>query len=184
MPEVQILYRAPFLRELMNYKERRTDTHVYFVGGPFSQWYASPFEAKILERGPYKFNCCEQYMMAGKAIAFNDEDMFNAIMLETNPRKHKELGRQVRHFDPDIWDLIAREIVYEGNVAKFTSTDTLREYILGTDNLYLVEGAVYDAVWGVKLAWDDPRIEDPANWQGTNWLGETLMRVRNDIRSR
>ena len=168
----------------MKYKERRTDTHVYFVGGPFSQWYTTPFEAEILERGTYKFRCCEQYMMAGKAIVFNDEVVFNAIMNETNPRKHKELGRQVHNFDPVVWDLIAREIVYEGNVAKFNSTEALKEYLLGTDDLYMVEGAVYDAVWGVKLAWDDPKIEDPANWQGKNWLGETLMRVREELRSR
>lgn len=165
----------------MNYKERRTLSHVYFVGGPFSQWHASPFEAEILGRGPYKFNCCEQYMMAGKAIVFSDEDVFNAVMLETNPRKHKELGRQVRNFDPAAWDEIAREIVYEGNIAKFTSTEALKQYLLGTNDLYLVEGAIYDSVWGVKLAWDDPKIENPANWQGTNWLGETLMRVRDSI---
>lgn len=167
----------------MTYKERRTDTHVYFVGGPFSQWYASPFEAEILNAGTHKFNCCEQYMMAGKALVFNDDDVFNAIMLETNPRKHKELGRQVRDFDPDLWNLVARAIVHQGNVAKFTSTEKLNQYLLGTDDLYLVEGAVYDAVWGVKLAWDDPKIEDPANWQGTNWLGETLMQVRDEVRN-
>jgi ribA/ribD-fused uncharacterized protein len=165
----------------MNYKERRTSSHVYFVGGPFSQWYSSPFEAKILGQGPYKFNCCEQYMMAGKALVFEDEEVFNAIMLEANPRKHKEFGRQVRNFDPASWDLIAREIVYEGNLAKFTSTPELEKYLLDTNDLYLVEGAVYDAVWGVKLAWDDPKIEDHSNWQGTNWLGEVLMRVRKTI---
>lgn len=165
----------------MNYKERRTSTHVYFVGGPFSQWYASPFEAEILDKGKHKFNCCEQYMMAGKALAFNDEEVFNAIMLETNPRNHKDLGRKVRNFEPDVWNAVAREIVYEGNLAKFTSTPELTEYLLGTNDLYMVEGAWYDAVWGVKLAWDDPKIEDSANWQGTNWLGEVLMRVRKTI---
>lgn len=165
-------------------KERRTETHVYFVGGPFSQWYASPFEAEILDAGTHKFNCCEQYMMAGKALSFGDEDTFNAIMSATNPRDHKALGRQVQNFDADVWNQVAREIVYEGNVAKFTSTDTFKQYLLGTEDLYLVEGAIYDAVWGVKLAWDDPRIEDSTNWQGTNWLGETLMRVREEIRNR
>lgn len=172
------------LEKNMNYKERRTETHVYFVGGPLSQWYSSPFEAEILDAGKHKFSCCEQYMMAGKALTFGDEDVFNTIMLETNPKVHKELGRKVCDYDDEIWRFVAREIVYEGNVAKFTSTDSFTQYLLGTDDLYLVEGAVYDAVWGVKLAWNDPKIEDSANWQGTNWLGETLMRVREEIRSR
>ena len=184
MPGVQISHRAPFLRDCMNYKERRTDTHVYFVGGPLSQWYASPFEAEILNAGTHKFNCCEQYMMAGKGIVCGATEMFHAIMRTNNPREQKALGRQVRNFDPELWKLVARAIVFQGNVAKFTSSEYFNDYLLGTEDLYLVEGAVYDEVWGVKLAWDDPKIEDPANWQGTNWLGETLMQVRDEIRSR
>ena len=53
---------------------------------------------------------------------------------------------------------------------------------MDTGDLYLVEGAWYDRVWGVGLAWDDDRILDVNNWQGTNWLGETLMRVRAALR--
>ena len=162
-------------------KERRTDTHVYFVGGPLSQWYSSPFKANILGAGVHKFNTCEQYMMAGKALLFNDEEVFLAIMRATNPKDQKQLGRQVKGFDPEVWNENARDIVYEGNLAKFNSTDFFKSYLLNTDTRYLVEGAIYDPVWGVKLAWDDPLIEDSKNWQGTNWLGQVLMAVRKTI---
>ena len=39
-----------------------------FWGGPFSQWYPSPFEVEGT-----KYNCTEQYMMAKKAELFGDE---------------------------------------------------------------------------------------------------------------
>jgi ribA/ribD-fused uncharacterized protein len=162
------------------YKERRTATHVYFVGGPFSQWYASPFDAEILGIQNEKFTSCEQYMMAGKALLFNDQEIYHGIMRTQNPKEHKALGRQVRGFDDAIWRSQARDIVYQGNMAKF-QTPFFNNYIKDTQGLYLVEGAVYDDVWGVKLAWDDPAIENVANWRGTNWLGMTLMRVRDDL---
>ena len=170
------------------YKERRTDTHVYFVGGPFSQWYNSKFGALVVDEtgipdnsGWNTFTTAEQYMMANKALLFGDEEVFNAIMHETNPRKQKELGRQVRGFDPVYWERHARDIVFRGNIEKFKDP-IFFGYLMGTDDKTLVEGAHYDPVWGVKLAFDDYRIEDTTNWRGTNWLGQVLMKVRDTLR--
>lgn len=174
------------------WKERWTDSHVYFVGGPFSQWYSSPFTAELPYcgaegaegLGPLRFSSCEQFMMAGKAYLFGDLLVLEAIMQETNPRKVKELGRQVRGFDQEIWNEHAIGIVEVGNYAKFTQNDGMRIHMLSSQNprpRMLVEGAHYDRIWGVGLAWDDPRIEDTTNWRGTNWLGIALMRVRNRI---
>ncbi len=164
------------------YKERRTETHVYFVGGPFSQWWASDFIASPFPGYPEeKFNCAEQYMMAAKALLFHDGEVYEAIMRETNPKEHKALGRKIRNFDPEIWNLCARELVGRGNLAKFSQDSELCSYLLSTESMILVEGAHYDPVWGVKLAYDDPAIEDSNNWRGTNWLGETLMKVRQKI---
>lgn len=172
------------------YKERRTDSHVYFVGGPFSQWWSSTFYASAFPRYPVeKFISAEQFMMAAKALLFQDAPVYEAIMRETNPRTIKELGRKVGNFtkeewDTDagpVWDACAQELVYRGNLAKFAQDERLKAYLLATDNLFMVEGASYDEVWGVKLAWDDPAIEDPANWRGKNWLGLTLMRTRKRL---
>lgn len=167
----------------MTYKVRTTDTHVYFLTGPFSQWHPSEFHAPLAEGGrTLRFSHAEQYMMAGKALLFGDHETLERIMDAPHPRDQKELGRAVRNFDADTWNAHAREIVYEGNLAKFNQDSDLREYLMDTGDLYLVEGAWYDRVWGVGLAWDDDRILDVNNWQGTNWLGETLMRVRAALR--
>lgn len=165
------------------YKERRTDSHVYFVGGPFSQWWLCEFEAapwsSMIES---TWTSCEQFMMAAKALLFHDVETYEKITMVSDPRLIKQLGRQVKNFDETIWKLNAREIVFRGNLAKFSQDDELLNYIKETGGRKFVEGAIYDEVWGVKLAWDDPAIEDSTNWRGTNWLGEVLDRVYENVK--
>lgn len=169
---------------MSNYKVRTTETHVYFLTGPFSQWHPSEFVASLPNGGrPRRFSHAEQYMMAGKADLFGDYDTLEKIMDAGHPRDQKELGRQVKNFDQKVWGENAREIVLQGNMAKFSQDSDLREYMLATGDRILVEGAWYDPVWGVALAWDDPKILDEANWQGTNWLGQSLMKVRQELNS-
>lgn len=163
-------------------KERHTDTHVYFVGGIFSQWWSSSFEATVwpsLESRTWVN--CEQFMMAGKAALFHDFDSYINITRTDNPKDIKALGRKVCNFDDTIWRLNACNIVQRGNLAKFSQNDILRNHLLNTQDKHLVEGAWYDRVWGVGLSWDDPLIDNSDNWRGTNWLGETLMIVREQL---
>lgn len=170
-------------------KTSRTATHFFFLNGPFSQWHPAAFEAVLPGEGaPRTFNCAEQFMMAGKAALFADSEVLERIMAVEQkrdwreaPKAHKALGRLVKGFEAGVWDANAREIVFTGNLAKFGQTENLRKYLMATEDLILVEGAHYDPVWGVGLAWDDPRIVDPANWQGSNRLGEALMRVRTAL---
>jgi ribA/ribD-fused uncharacterized protein len=169
------------------YKDRRwktsqTATHVFFVGGPFSQWFSREFYANIpFTEGEAEFNCAEQYMMAGKAMLFEDFEAYEKIMASTSPKEQKALGRLVKGYDDERWRKVAREVVTVGNIAKFGQNNDLREYLFSTGDKTIVEGAWYDPVWGVKLAWDDPKIIDPANWEGTNWLGQCLMRTRDHL---
>lgn len=167
-----------------HYKVRSTDTHMYFLTGPFSQWHPSEFQACLTPGGrELRFSHAEQYMMAGKALLFGDHDTLAKIMDAGHPRDQKELGRMVSNFDPAVWNAHAQEIVYQGNLAKFSQDQDLRDYLMASGDRHLVEGAWYDRVWGVALAWNDDQILDPANWKGMNWLGECLMRVRNTLKS-
>lgn len=166
------------------WKMSTSPTHVYFVGGPFSQWFRSPFKGKlpISEDAPIlDFNCAEQFMMACKAALFADWETLDLIMQTTDPSEQKALGRKVKNFDDAHWREGARECVKLGSYFKFYQNAKLREFLFATGDKILVEGAHYDPVWGVKLAWDDPRILDEANWQGTNWLGECLMHTRTKL---
>lgn len=169
---------------------RYTSTHVYFLGSYFSQWARTAFDAPlpVLENGKLvstpetlKFSCTEQYMMASKAILFDDADALARIMTTNNPADHKRFGRGVQNFDVSVWNTHARDIVYLGNFYKFAQHTDSKLFMDSMGQRVFVEGADYDPVWGVKINWEDASIEDESNWQGTNWLGECLMRVRDDL---
>lgn len=151
------------------------DKFVFFYGGPFSQWYRSYFEID-----GKKYNCAEQYMMAQKAIIFNDDQALIAIMSSKDPAVQKGAGRLVRNFDADKWNQVSRAFVYRANIAKF-SDPQLKRFILSTGNKELVEASPTDRIWGIGLAEGDPRCLDKSQWRGTNWLGEVLMQVRTTL---
>ena len=158
------------------------DEFVFFWRGWPSQWYPSPFEIEGIQ-----YTCAEQYMMAEKARAFTEAHPDNAAILKAimstdSPREQKSLGGSVKGFDDTEWVNVVREIVYRGNLAKFTQNLPLRELLLETGNRTIVEASPVDKRWGIGLAVDDPRAKDPTQWQGLNWLGEAIMRARATIR--
>jgi ribA/ribD-fused uncharacterized protein len=157
---------------------KQKEQFAFFWGGTFSQWHKSKFVIDGVE-----FNCCEQYMMYKKALMFHDYDIANKIMNTNNPREQKALGRKVSGFDKDHWESYCRDIVYDGNVAKFTQNPDMLDELKFTGDRTIVEASPKDNIWGIGLAADDPRAQDRSTWEGTNWLGEAIQRVREDIRS-
>lgn len=154
-----------------------TETHIFFWGGEFSQWYKSKFTIDGI-----KYNCAEQYMMAQKALTFNDFESHHEIMMTKSPSTQKAIGRQVKNFDAIKWNEVSRLVVYRANLAKFTQNPELLKYILSTGNKIIVEASPEDKIWGIGLHENDPRCLDETQWQGTNWLGIACMQVRSDIR--
>ena len=165
--------------DVSRYKCRTTATHVYFYGGPLSQWFKAPFRQRFVASGAlYRFNCAEQYMMAAKASLFGDRAAFDAIMRASEPAAQKKLGRSVAGFSQTVWDDSISEILIRGNLGKFHQQPQLLEYLLSTGERRLVEGSPTDRIYGVGLSYDDPAIEDEAQWRGSNLLGNALQIVR------
>lgn len=210
--------------DLSKYSMRITATHVYFWGGPFSQWHTSRFEAELPIYAPatddkprrllrsgvkLRFSSCEQYMMASKASVFGDtgkgsvlEKILGSAVLfgETDTKapgyqagthdvkKIKALGREVPGLkggkwddeDKAFWDKVSVPVVTIGNLSKFTQSDELYQVLMDMGDREFVEGAPNDDQWGVALRWDDPKIENRANWKGKNKLGKvhnTVSRI-------
>lgn len=155
---------------------KTTDKGVYFWSGIYSQWHKSDFTID-----GNKFTTAEQYMMYKKALLFEDEEVANAIMRTNNPREQKALGRKVRNFNTDTWNKVCREYVYEANYAKFTQNPQMLDELFRTGKKLIVEASPKDIIWGIGLHYDDERIHDKSQWKGKNWLGEAIMRVREQL---
>lgn len=148
-----------------------------FFQGPLSQWYQSPFED-----GDMKFCCCEQAMMYRKAELFGDTESMKLIMATSNPREHKKLGRQVKGFDPAIWEQHNRKIILHNNILKFKSSDFLRGILLKSGDLVFVEASPWDTIYGIGRGLDWPQLADDSTWRGQNLLGLCLTETRNILR--
>jgi len=149
---------------------------IFFWSGPFSQW----FKCRIMIDG-IEYNCAEQYMMAMKAQYFGDDMALVQIMKSKDPRVQKDIGRNVKKFDADKWEKIAKHFVYKANLAKF-SDPKLKPILLDTGDKEIVEASPTDTIWGIGLAEDNPARFDKSKWRGTNWLGQILMAVREELR--
>lgn len=147
----------------------------FFYGGFLSQWWKCDF---TIDGTTY--NCAEQYMMASKARIFGDNLRLESILKSYSPKEQKSLGRQIKNFNPDIWNSVARQFVYLGNVEKF-SQDPVLMYKLSECKGLLVEASPYDKIWGIGLGLDSPDLQDETKWRGTNWLGQILTEVRDNF---
>lgn len=139
----------------------------------FSQWYPCSF---VVEGVTYY--TAEQYMMAQKALLFQDKKIFEEIMNAKHPKEYKALGRKIRGFDEEIWNEKRGQIVIDGNYAKFSQNEPLKKFLLATGDRVLVEASPYDRIWGIGMSMDTQNIENPTIWKGQNLLGFALMEVR------
>ena len=119
--------------------------------------------------------------MHGKALFMKDVETAKLIMEATKPSVIKDLGREVKNYDEELWSKVRFAVVTYGNYLKFNSDGNLEKFLESTGTRTLVEAAWYDNTWGVKLAQDDDAILDESNWQGQNLLGKALMTVRDNF---
>ena len=150
---------------------------VYFKSNYPSQWHKVDF---VIDGVTY--NCCEQWMMAAKARTFGDLETEKLILGEVEPKEQKKLGRKVANFDEREWNKVADDIVFEGNLAKFSQNEDLKRLLLATGKKDIVECSPYDEIWGNGLNITDTLNTPKDEWKGTNRLGKALMLVRDELR--
>ncbi|KOY86136.1 hypothetical protein AD998_08235 [bacterium 336/3] len=141
-----------------------------------SQWYPIGFS----ENG-VQYATAEHYMMAQKAILFKDEAILPEILSAKTPNDAKKLGRKVKNFDEATWLKHRYEFVKQGNILKFSQTEVLKGFLLGTGYKIIVEASPYDKIWGIGLSQDAPDAQHFSTWKGLNLLGFALMEVRDEL---
>lgn len=152
---------------------------ILFWNSCYSQWFPSEFR----DCNGLKFFNAEQFMMYHKAKLFNDSEIMEKIIKETNPRAIKEYGRQVKNYIDDIWVDAREEVVILGNYYKFTQNDRILKELMSSIGKELVEASPVDRIWGIGLSEHDEKCLDKSKWRGLNLLGNCLMKVREVLNS-
>lgn len=140
----------------------------------FSQWYPSPF---TIDGITYK--TAEHWMMAQKAVLFEDERTQEKIIACNTPAEAKKLGRQVLGFDEITWNDNRYDIVRLGNIHKFNQHPIFADYLLATADRVIAESSPVDTIWGTGLSPDHKEANNIYCWRGLNLLGFALMKVRD-----
>ena len=147
------------------------------ANGWLSQWEPSVFVDQV----GHKFVTAEQYMMASKALLFEDYEALDVIMASDNPKVAQRAGRKVRGFIEEVWNKHRIDIVVQGNVYKFSQNERLKKFLLGTAKRSLIEASPYDRIWGIGFKAADA-FENEELW-GMNLLGNAIMEARRQVRS-
>lgn len=161
---------------MLSKPERITDTHAYFWGSVFSNWFPSIFEYYGVQ-----FKNSEAALMYAKAMIFDDLDHAIEILNTENhdPRTVKKIGRKVVGYDDSVWAEHRYELMVDILKSKFSQNPDMLEILLSCEGKIIVEASPYDGIWGIKLHWSDDKVLIESNWNGENLLGLALMEVRD-----
>ncbi len=171
---IQQLINSPQQQKFLFFWGHQPSKSGEITSSCLSQWWESSF----IENGVI-YKTAEHWMMAQKALLFNDYTIYHKIGEVQTPGEAKKLGREVTGFIPKLWDQKKYEIVVRGNLLKFSQNEELKSFLLSTKNRVLVEASPVDQIWGIGMAADHPEVTTPYNWKGENLLGFALMEVRD-----
>jgi len=161
--------------------------------GCFSNFFEAPFVFVVpeefcafplsLQERTVACDFSEKAIMVCKAAAMGDRKSYNQIMLSTaNPAAIKSMGQKVQGFNDGLWKSIECSVAYEVVYQKFLKVQELTSVLLSTEDWVIAEATSNDTNWGIGLDKGDERVNQPAQWKGTNMLGWALMEARRALR--
>ncbi len=160
----QVVDKTTTIKDIGGYKViRPKENEISYFDDDYaflSNFYEHPveYEGKIYPSNEHAFQ-------AAKSLSDNDKEN---IKNQPSPSRAKFAGRKVK-LRKD-WEDVKLDIMYEICKSKF-SDETLKQKLLDTNDLELVEGNTWDDnFWG------------KCNEDGQNNLGKILMRIRDELR--
>jgi len=141
-----------------------------------SNWQSSPMLIDSV-----RYGCVEQYMMAMKARLFGDRSSLKKIMATQIPKLHKQYGREVKGFNPEVWADVSYEVVLRATVEKYRQNPKLLILLQKAGDLEFVEASPMDVIWGIGLGPDNPDALDKTKWRGQNLLGKAITQAKTLI---
>ncbi len=110
----------------------------------------------------------EHYFQAQKFEDKNDQEKIRRC---ASPMKAAELGRSRKTKIKKNWDRIKDNVMYDIVYAKFNQHVELKNLLVSTNDLILIEHTENDHYWG-----------DGGDGSGKNRLGKILMNVRDKFK--
>jgi N-glycosidase YbiA len=132
--------------------------------------FMSNFSPHPIELDGKTWPTSEHYFQAQK---FTDDSYREVIRGQSTAISAAKLGRSREHPIRSDWEAAKDDVMHRAVAAKFAQHKDLRDLLLRTGRHVLVERTENDAYWG-----------DGGDGSGRNMLGQILMRVRDDLRSR
>lgn len=151
------------------------ENSIFFYGGVFSQWHQKWFWSHLISGD---VSSAEEAMMLYKASFFDDNESFHSIrMASGDPMEQKRLGRLVKNYDESKWAEERFKAVTEINYDKFSQNKDLKELLLLTSSMELIEASPVDRIWGIGMGLDNPNLLNRMLW-GQNLLGKAIVNAR------
>ena len=145
---------------------------IKFYGHKNGQAYAafSNFSKHPVNIAGKSYKTSEHYFQAAKFFG-TDETYAEKVRNAKTPLLAKQLGRSKKHPLRSDWEQVKVDIMRTVVRAKFSQHGCIRELLLSTGDLKIVEHTGKDNFWG-----------DGGNGKGQNWLGRVLMEIRTEFR--
>ena len=157
---------------------RQNNEYYAFFGkaNPFSNFFPAEIEIDNIS-----YNCSEQYFHHAKACLFGDQETANRILESETPNEQKKLGDTIVGFKPKVWDKHCESIMKTALKAKFSQHEDLKNQLLDTGNLIMIEASPYDKLWGSGVGLYSDDCLAVTKFSGKNLLGNLLMQIRGEI---
>lgn len=142
--------------------------------------------ADVTDPDGTKYRSSEQMYQHRKALYHRDSHAASLILKSKTPYQAYKAGLGVKGQHQSDWYKgreLGREQMYKSVLTKFQQNPELCEFLIATGDTTIVEGNPTDSVWGVQLKYNDPDIFDPSMWNGKNWMGIILSKVRDELKS-
>lgn len=159
-----------------NRATRSNDKMVIFYGkaSPLSNFHPAPITVDGI-----LYNCTEQYFQHTKCKVYGDDKAASKVMESIDPAEQKKIGDRLQGDKRDTWLETAHEVMLKANMAKFSQHQALGDYLKSTNPKTLAEANPHDKFWGTGV--HIGRRDAFTGWNGHNYMGGTLMHVRQNL---
>jgi ribA/ribD-fused uncharacterized protein len=133
---------------------------------------------KIMVDGK-EYQTVEHFYQAKKAEKFDDKESLEKIMKAKSAKAVKALGKKVKDFKQDEWDLAKYEIMKQGVSAKFSQYPEVRKQLEETGDRKIGFADARNVYWGIGSSESVEKSKHPEKWRGKNMLGHIIMELRD-----